>query len=172
MLPEKEFVSSPVKTVLLLVVSLGLVGAAVLPPKGTAMPEPMRWLAGGFFGLCAIVFAWLLVRPMRLILDPQGFSIGGGLVLSPKKTLWRDVDQFFVYGVAPARKMVGFNYKPGVRDRSKLVKFSRRTAGVDGALPILSRGSPEQLVAELNDYRRHALEGEAALSSGLRASLK
>jgi hypothetical protein len=161
MLPQKEFTSSPVKTVLLLVVSLGMLGAAVLPPRGSALPEPMRWAAGGFFGLCAIVFAWLLVRPMRLILDPQGFTIGGGLVLSPKKTRWSDVDQFFVYSIAPARKMIGVNYKPGVHDQSKLVKFSRRTAGVDGALPILSRSSPEQLVAELNDYRKRALEGHA-----------
>jgi hypothetical protein len=115
-----------------------------------------RFLAGGFFGLCALVFAALIVWPQRIVVDSEGFALHGGLIFSPRKTLWRDTEPFFVCRLGSYRKTIGFNYRSGARDRSTLLRVNR-SLGADGALPMLQRGSAEELVQELNAYRLRAL---------------
>ena len=156
-LPEKEFVGSRAKTATLLAISIAFVAIAVLLPDSARGSYEMSIAAALFFGFCALVFLWLLIRPHRIVVDSEGFAMVGGLVFSPKKTLWRDAEPFFVCRLANRRKVVGFNYRSGARDSSPLLKFNRRSAGADGALPILPRGSPEELVDQLNAYRERAL---------------
>jgi hypothetical protein len=109
-----------------------------------------------FFGLCALVFAWRLVRPQRLLLDREGFTLLGGLARSPRKVAWRDLDGFFVYRLSRGTKMIGYNYRPGAREVPRLARFSR-PFGADGALPMGWKQSPEAMVAQLNAYRAGAL---------------
>jgi hypothetical protein len=156
-----EIATSRWKLALYLAGSLAFVAIALrLPPQ----PHRDAWklqLGIGFFGLCAVVFAWLLIRPQRLALDAEGFTLLGGFVASPKKVCWRDIDEFFIYRLPRGGKMIGFNYKPGVRPVSPLVR-PHRLRGADGALPKGWARSPEEMVAELNAYRRRALGAAGA----------
>lgn len=139
--------------------ALYLAGCLVLAAGGLgAKPGADAWklhLAVGFFGLCAVVFVWLLIRPQRLLLDPQGFTLSGGMVRAPHKVLWAEVDRFFVYRLPRGGKMVGYNFKPGVRKPSALRSITRGL-GAEAALPKGWPQSPEQLAEELESYRRLA----------------
>jgi hypothetical protein len=122
-------------------------------------PDRDAWkmqLGLGFFGLCSVVFVGLLIRPQRLLLDRQGFTLVGGFIRSPKNIPWRDVDAFFVYRLPRGGKIIGYNYRPGVREVSALARVGR-ALGADGALPKGWALSPEKMVAELNAYREQAL---------------
>ncbi len=116
-----------------------------------------------FFGLCAVVFAAVLIRPERLVLDDEGFTRRGGIVWSPKKIYWRDVDRFFVYRAAWGVKMVGFNYKPGARDVPSTAKLNR-LFGAEGALSTFWARSPEKMVEELNAYCSRAMSNGVSAS--------
>jgi hypothetical protein len=129
-------------------------------------PDEDAWklqLGLGFFGLCALVFVWLLIRPQRLLLDRQGFTVLGGFIRSPKKIPWRDVEAFFVYRLPKGGKMIGYNYRPGARKDSALARVGR-AFGADGALPKGWALSPENMVVELNAYRQQALGAGGATS--------
>ena len=108
-----------------------------------------------FFGLCAVAFICMLVRPQRLLLDDEGFAIVGGLVRSPKKVYWRDVGEFFVYRLPFGPKAIGFNYKPGATRLPSLIKLNRRF-GADAAFPTIWTVSPERMVEDLNAHRLRA----------------
>lgn len=143
------------KIALYLAISLGFVAIALLMVQH---PDEEVWKAQlglGFFGLCSLIFAWLLIRPQRLVLDSQGFTLEGGLVRNPKKVYWRDIDEFLVYRLPRAGKMIGYNYKPGVRQDSALARITRKF-GADAALPKGWPMSPEKMVAELNTWRLQA----------------
>jgi hypothetical protein len=155
-LPQKVFVSSRAKTSMLFLISLAFVAIALLLPE--ASPGSYGWRVGAviFFGLGMLVFGGLMLRPQQLILDSDGFTLVGGLALSPKTIRWREIDRFFTFRLPHGRKMIGFNYRPGSRDPSALLKFNRATARADGALSGLWRVEPEKIVDELNDYRQRA----------------
>ena len=79
LLQTEVFVSSRSKTALMLLISLAFIACALfLPTDGTS--QSWRYYGGAFFGLGVIVFAWLLIRPQRLTLDPEGFALSGGLI--------------------------------------------------------------------------------------------
>jgi len=154
--PRKEFVSSRAKIGAALFVCIVFVAIALLMPELPRGSQPWRIAATVFFGVGALVFGFLMLRPQRLILDSDGFTVTGGLVFSPKPIRWSDVDRFFVYRLPKGGKMIGFNYRAGARGTSALLDFNRRSAGADGALPGLWRGGPEKIVEELNDYRERS----------------
>jgi hypothetical protein len=114
------------------------------------------WLCLIFFGLGALVFLLLLIRPQRLLLDSQGFTLCGGLVRSPRLVRWRDIEPLFVYRLPRAGKMVGFNYRPGVGPDTAMARIARRL-GADGALPKGWPMSPDALADHLNAVRANAL---------------
>jgi hypothetical protein len=114
------------------------------------------WLGVIFFALCSAVLSWTLIRPMVLRLDADGFTLNGGLLRAPKRTLWRDTGEFFVYRLPRGGKMIGFNHVAGRAPASPLSQFNR-TFGADGALPKSWPFSPEHMVAKLNEYRAWAL---------------
>lgn len=151
-----EISGSRWKTVLYLGGNLAFVVSALFLLQH---PDRDAWklqLCVGFFGLCAVVFVWMLIRPQRLLLDDEGFTLLGGFVRSPKKVHWRDIDEFFVYRLARGGKMIGFSYKAGAREVSPMVRFAR-SFGAEGALPKGWARSPEEMVAELETYRLRAL---------------
>ena len=152
----EEIKSSRGKTLLFLLISLGFVAIFVVIPSDDAAESYWSWFGGAFFGLGTVVFAWLLVRPQRLVLAPTGFTVAGGLVRSPKQILWREVNPLFVYRIPRVGKMIGYNFAPGARKDSALIRINR-LAGAEGALPKGWPGSPERLVERINAYRARAL---------------
>lgn len=163
----EEIKSSRGKTVFFLLISLAFVAIAVAIPSEDVAESYKYWLAGAFFGLCSVVFAWLLIRPQRLLLAPTGFTVAGGFVRSPKHVLWRDVNPFFVYRLSRGGKMIGYNFAPGARTDSTLIRVNR-LVGAEGALPKGWPGSPELMVERINAYRARALA--EALNSGAAAA--
>jgi hypothetical protein len=142
-------------------ISLYLLGSLVFVVIGLVViqnPSPRigAWFAVLFFGLCAAVFATLLLRPQVLILDAGGFTVGGGLIRSPRKVLWRDVEGFFVYRLPKGGKTIGYNLAPAARKDTPLTRIAS-SLGADGALPRGWPGSPEKMVEDLNAYRLWAL---------------
>lgn len=144
---EAEITASRKKTTLYLILSLGFVASGVLLPNKDGS---LLW-ASAFFGLCAFVFIILLVRPQRLSLNREGFSLSGGLLLSPTKVAWQDVTGFFVVRVRPGNSLIGFNYSPNASTKPRGAAFSRRIAGADGAISGVWSGSNAAVVDKLNN---------------------
>lgn len=108
--------------------------------------------AGGiFFALCALAFVAMLLRPHRLRLDPEGFTLSGGLTRTPTMIEWRDVGDFHVRPLSRGAKMVAFKYAEGAG-----VPFGG-ALGKSGGIPGVWPHGPETLVNRLNDYRDAAL---------------
>lgn len=152
----EEIKSSRGKTLLFLLMSLAFVSVFVAIPSESPSEGYKSWLGGAFFGLCSVVFAFLLIRPQRLLLAPTGFTVAGGLIRSPKQILWRDVSPLFVYHLAKGGKMIGYNFTPGARKESTVTRVNR-FVGAEGALPKGWPGSPERMVERINAYRAQAL---------------
>lgn len=152
----EEIKSSRRKAVLYLLGSLAFTAISIALSSEAAAESYTLWLGGVFFGLCSVVFAFLLVRPQRLLLAPTGFTVAGGLVRTPTQVLWRDVTPFFVYRLPRGGKMIGYNFAPGARKVSPLIRVNR-LAGAEGALPKVWPGSPERMVERINAYREQAL---------------
>jgi hypothetical protein len=149
--------SSRGKILLYLVVSLVFsLGSLAMVQSDHSDGAWKLWLGGIFFGFGSLVFVALLIRPQRLVLDRTGFALEGGLVLSPKKVAWSDVDEFFVWRLPRGGKSVGYRYRPGAKNVPKIVKVNR-AFGADGALPRAWPLGPDELAAELNAYRESAL---------------
>ena len=148
------------KTLLMLLASLVFVlGSALMIYVSKDDDTTGLWWCMAFFGPCALVFAWLLVRPQMLVLNGQGFILGGGLVRSPKLVPWKDIEGFFV--VHRRRRigdMIGYNFAPGVK-KSSVMRSVTKSLGAEAALPQGWTLSPEEMVVLLNEYRRRALAG-------------
>lgn len=144
------------KTLLYLFASLVFVFASVFLIRDSASDETGLWWGIAFFGLCALVFAWALVRPQTLMLDGNGFAVGGAFVRSPHHIPWQDVQGFYVYSLPRGGKMIGYNFEPGARKDSALRSVARRL-GAEAALPKGWPLSAEEMAELLNDYRREAL---------------
>jgi hypothetical protein len=118
--------------------------------------DPEAWqleLGAIFFGLCAAVFAWVLVSPGRVLFHAEGFTVTGGFGLIPWTIRWRDVDAFVPLEYSGVR-IVGFRYARGYRPPSRR-RFTR-WRGADEMLPSYWR-SPTRVADELNEYRTRAL---------------
>lgn len=117
------------------------------------------WWCMAFFGLGVLVFAWQLVRPQILVLNEQGFSLGGGLVRSPKLVPWKDIEGFHVvHRRCRIGDMIGYNFAPGVK-KSSVMRSVTKSLGAEAALPQGWTLSPEEMVVLLNEYRRRAMAG-------------
>jgi hypothetical protein len=162
-LESKEITSYRGKTFLYLLLSLAFVAFAIFHLRTSDKDLFMSWLCLIFFGLGVLVFLWLLIRPQRLLLDPEGFTVAGGMVRTPRKIYWRDVSEFLVFPLPRGGTMVGFKFVPGAGKQSAIGSFARRF-DVDGALPRSWPYSTNDMVDQLNDYRMRALN--AAQSTG------
>lgn len=147
------------KNLLLLAFSLMFVaiGPLMLRDAKETSDVIAAWFCMGFFGLGAVVFVLLLMRPMTLTLDPAGFVVEGGL-RPGKKVVWTDVSEFFLFKLPKGGKMIGYNYAQGRAPQSVLLKASR-FVGADAGLPGMWNISKADLVDRLNDYRQRAQPG-------------
>jgi hypothetical protein len=149
-----QIVESRTKILLLLVGALTFVALyAFLPDPDHQLPG---W-GGWFFGFCAAVFAVLLLRPRKLTLDSEGFSVSGGLTRKPVTTQWQDVTGFFPLTIRVGSSMVGFNYCADAKHKPRGARVSKRLAGADGGISGAWPCSAADLANRLNAYREHAL---------------
>ena len=130
-----------------------------------AQPETdptWAWISIFFFGLCSCVFAFLLFRPQRLLLNHEGFTLSGGLVRSPKQVHWHDIEEFYLLSLPRGGGIIGYNFKPGARPQSLMLKLNRGF-GAEAGLPRGWTASSEEMVEELNEYRNEVLLQDGAL---------
>lgn len=160
MLEKREFVTSRLKTAVVLAGSLVFVAIAVLLPREAGQSNDWRWWGGSLFGLCSVVFVCLLMRPQRLTLDQKGFTLSGGLARSPKKVAWEVTKPFFVYQLPRGGKKIAYGLTSDP-NRNLLTRLNRRL-GADGLLPGLWPGSLDEVCSELNAYRELALQRNRA----------
>ena len=146
------------KMVLYLIGSLVFVAIAAKIVSETDSAAP-AWLFLGFSGLFSIVFLWLLFRPLVLTLDRSGFVLTGGLLWTPRRRAWRDIEGFSVYRLGAGAALIAYNLVPGARADSPLRRLWRR--GGEATLPNIWPGSAEELVEKLNEYRKRALTTHA-----------
>ena len=150
-LPEtEELTSSRSKAAIGLIGCLAFVAISVFAEQSGDTNWKLQ--AGGiFFGLCALTFVAMLMRPHRLRLDHEGFSLSGGLTRSPRKIGWRDVGEFYVRPLSRGARMVAFKYAEGAT-----IPFGG-VLGKSGGIPGVWPDGPEALVYLLNNYRDKAL---------------
>ena len=134
----------------------GSIGFVVLGLWLIRVGEMVATVIGGvsvvFFGLCGVVGAGRLVRPARLVLRPESFTIEQPPFR--RKTIeWRDVEDFFIWR-HQATRIVGFTYAPGVR-RSRMSRINQPFGG-DGFLPAGLRLAPEKQLALMQDWKARA----------------
>jgi hypothetical protein len=153
---SSEIVGARWKAALYLTASLAFTAGGVMMLNDPEESRAAAMLCLIVFGLAAVVFLLLLIRPQRLALSTEGFVLSGGLVRSPKLVRWREIEPFFVYRLPRAGKMIGYNYSPGVRPESIMGRIARRL-GADAALPKGWPMSPEAMVEHLNAVRAQAL---------------
>jgi hypothetical protein len=112
-------------------------------------------VGAALFGLGAMWLAWQLARPKVLTLEPAGMSVSRSL-RRRIRIAWADIgaDGFFVYRRVRGGTEIGFNYRVGaVPEISRLGKLLGAESPLSGQWPL----SVEQMVDELNFYRRRAL---------------
>ena len=153
---SSEIVGSRWKAALYLTASLAFAAGGLLMLNDPEESRTAAMLCLVFFGLGALVFLLMLIRPQRLALDGQGFTLSGGLVRSPKLVRWRDIEPFFVYRLPRAGKMIGYNFRPGVKPDTAMRAIARRL-GADAALPKGWPMSPDAMVEHLNAFRAQVL---------------
>ena len=161
-MPKREIKSSRLKFLGYLAGSLTFVGLIVWMFNEGVDDTRRTWFWFGllFFGLCSIVFLGMIIRPMSLLLDGEGFTLSGGLIRSPKKVRWKDIGEFYVYRVPRSGTMVGYNFRPGARPESVMLELNRKL-GAEAALPSGWPMSAEQMVDELNAFRAQALSASS-----------
>ena len=149
-----QIIESRTEVMLFLVGALTFVVCYVfLPDPNDELPNWGSW----FFGLCALVFVVLLVRPRRLTLDRNGFSISGGLAWKTMAADWADVTEFFPVSVRVGASMVGFNYAADSKNKPPATWVAKRISGADGGLSGVWPCSTGELAEQLNEYRERAL---------------
>ncbi|WP_149790509.1 STM3941 family protein [Mesorhizobium sp. NFR06] len=141
----------------------------VLAGIGTLKHHPndgqaMTWTGIIFFGLGVPVAISLLIRPQTLALDRDGFILDGGLLVRPKKVAWRDVKGFHVWRPRNRSKSVGYDFEPGARKETALMRVNRRL-GAEDCLPGGWQYSPDKMVEILNSYRLQALTRQSEVRS-------
>lgn len=132
-----------------------LAGAALLLVLPGAGGAAARWVLGPCFALAVPMFAALLARPQRLMLDAHGFTLSGGLMTRPVSVAWSATTAFFVVHVLGIA-LVGFDEVGAPPQPATLF---RRIVGADGAFAGIWAGSSAALVATLNAARDRARKG-------------
>jgi len=133
-------------------------GAASIYWKSSPLAGWALLVIGGILTPIAIV--QLLPGAASLTLDQDGFHMTG--LYRRKSYRWDEIEGFGVYSIAPKKKMVGFNFRPGTRPKSFLMKKSRDGFGYESALGDLYGPNPEKLAEMMNAYLRQQTVGPVA----------
>jgi hypothetical protein len=90
------------------------------------------------------------------LLDDNGFMVTCGFTWRPRKILWKDVDEFFVYRLGRGSEAIGFNFKRQPVDHSRFAD-APLPPQASGSLPQGWDQAPEAMALELNRRREQAL---------------
>jgi len=166
--PQEVYRSSSSRLWVMLIGSLGFVAMSIFnATRGGNLAVAV--LGAGFFGLNAAIFGALLLRPQTLVIDRDGFELGGGLLRAPHRTAWRNVRGFRVWrsGRCFGPKLVAYDYIAGWEPppepprAAKLLKFNRDRGWPDAALPGMWPLSASALCEKLNDCKQRAVAADA-----------
>lgn len=134
---------------LIIFIGLAIVGGFMAADGDTVMGVAAVLL--GSAG--SAVFAALLIRPQKLIIDEKGFALTGGIKKEGYRFRWQDIESFGVMRVRSA-KMVGYNFATGYEAPHSLLRgLNVDLAGYEAAIPDVGM-KPEQLSELLNDWKR------------------
>ncbi len=153
---RNEFRYSRKATLLCLFFSVALSAISLIAfehPVG-AIRAPV-WLPVLFI-FSAVAFAWLIIRPRRLVLDDQGFSIAGGFAWRPTSFRWQDVSEFYLRRLGRGSEAIGFRLKATPRDQTRFADSPLPPPG-EVYLPQGWDQPPEIMVQELNRLRARAV---------------
>ena len=140
--------TKPIKMLLYLLGSLLFVVIGVLLLRDTFV----GWLGIGFFGLCSIVFALLLLpNASYLELTPEGFTIRS--LFRSHSYSWTEIETFAV-GYASRMKTVVFNLSPFYENQHTLRKTNKKLFGFEACLPDTYGMSAEELADLMNTWKR------------------
>ena len=155
-------------------VALFVLDLAFVAIFGAMLQDPLR--SGGmvgrlggafclvFFALAALAAAWQLVRPDTMTLDSDGFTLSGGLVWSPHKVSWRDVDRFLVHTTPRGGRLLRVVYTPAL-DEPGLPVERVETLGTEGRF-FRQWPLPSREMADLLNRFREARLAETMPASG------
>ncbi len=107
---------------------------------------------GALLSLFAIV--QLLPGSNSLTVEENGFRIVA--LFRENRFRWEEVDSFGTYEVkfrSKRRIFGGFNFAPGARPMTKLMRKSRKTLGYEAGVPAVDGFTPAELVELLETYR-------------------
>ena len=92
----------------------------------------------------------LLPGAASLTLDQDGFHVTG--LFRRTSYRWDEIEGFGVYCPTPKKQMVGFNFLPGRRPKSLLMRKSREEFGYEAALGDVYGLNPEEFAEMMNAY--------------------
>ncbi|MHC4136115.1 MAG: STM3941 family protein [Planctomycetota bacterium] len=112
------------------------------------------WLGVGFFGLCVIASAVVLLPGSAYLrITPGGFNVCSLFRSSTYR--WNDIERFQV-ARSGWNRMVAFNFVADFDRHSTSRKIAAWLAGYEGALPDTYGMSCGELAALLNRYKERA----------------
>lgn len=112
------------------------------------MGDLFFWSNALFTGVFTVLALWIMIRPHRLRLDDDGFTLSGGLHWSPMRVAWRDVEKFVAKTYGTRWVQIGIRFRPRVK-RSWLSGW----LDIDDSLPGGWDLSDAEMVDYLNEHR-------------------
>jgi hypothetical protein len=113
------------------------------------------WFTYGFGALLSLfAIVQLLPGSNSLTVEEHGFRIVA--LFREQRFRWEEVDSFGTYEFkirSKRRVLVGFNFAPGARPITKLMRKSRKTLGYEAGVPTVDGFTPAELVELLETYR-------------------
>ena len=146
------------RAVWLIIGSAGFVTMGLFSLESTG-PSLASLLSIGFFGLCGLVGAGLLIAPPRLEVSPSGLT--QMVMWRTTKYAWTDIYNFRPAGLGWANKTVGFDYLTERPKGTGLKRLNTALAGRQGYLQPGWEIAPQDLANLLNDARERWLEATA-----------
>lgn len=154
--PPVRLVQSRKRTILLILCCLAFVaGSLFVFFYGSPESRLAGFLGVGFFGVLGLpVCFYMLVRPMYLLLDEDGFE----MPLAGKRThrsRWADIAGFEVASLS-GNSVVAITYRPDAAGGSAGREIAEQVFGAGGVINAAYGGlKAEQLCGLLESYRAH-----------------
>jgi hypothetical protein len=144
---RQVLVLSQTRTVRFLLLAAVFVAIGIL---GIARGNVFGWVTVVFFGLGLLVFAFRLIKPPTLELDPDGFTLHGNFSRERRRS-WAECGAF-----AASRTFVV--YSTSLTSKPRLRRVNRALAGGDESIPV---GFGDLSATELaNLMNRHGQPGQ------------
>lgn len=151
---KTEIVSSRMKAFSLFILGLVFLFGGVLGRE--EIGDGWFWFGQVFFGLCEVAALWGIIRPHRLWLDDEGFTLSGEFHWSPRSVAWHDVEEFATIYGPNCTTMIGIKFRADFT-RAGLARW----VGATDAIPSGWQQSNEEMVSYLNVCRIIAMNRRA-----------